>query len=145
LTRWPLAEPRPVGGVERDREECVDDLVALQLLAPILEERAGLTEQVDRALLLFGDRDLDGVSGPIDPGAIAVVVDRLLVADEGTGGDRLTLEAGNQRDVDLLAALLQVVDDPDDGGELGADVGREQVLANVLAGDFLAEDDQFVI
>jgi hypothetical protein len=114
LTRIPSGGRLRLG---RERHQGGDQLVALQLLAPIGQERLGLAEDVGAVLLLVGLRGRDGVAGPLEPSAHAVIVDLLLVPDERSGRNALALEAGHERDVHLLAAVLQLEAEPDDGVE----------------------------
>jgi len=66
-----------------------------------LQQRLGFAPQVDRAFLGFGSTDLDRVARPVDPEPIAVVVDRLFVADHGDRHDR---NPGAHGDLDEAAA-----------------------------------------
>ena len=133
------------GRLRGDRSKCLDDLVALKLLAPIRQERLGLTEDIGRILLLVGVGRGNRMTRPINPGTHAVVVDRLFVAGQGAGRFRRALERGHNRNVDLLAALLVVVDGADDRVHARTHVGREHVFANELLDQFLAVLNKLVV
>src|SRR5690606_27377054 len=71
--------------------------------------------------------------------------DLLLVADESARPLAAATQLGDERDIHLLAAALQLVLDADDRGEGGAHVRREEILPHVLLGQLVQKLDELVV
>ena len=133
------------GGLARQRHQRFDRLVALEVVGPLVEPRPGLAEEIGRVLVPLALLDRDGVASPVDPPAHAVGVEVLLVAGERAGTDAGASRVGEDGEVDLLAAVLQLIEDTEDRGQVGALVGREEVAARPLLDEVLLVDGQLVV
>src|SRR4029077_7675182 len=69
----------------------------------------------------------------------------VLETDQRAGGDTLSPQPTNDRDVDLLAAVLQFHAPADDAVEVLAHVGRKHALPDPFTIDLLGEFDQLIV